>query len=140
MILQFNYEELTALKAGASGLLREGDPGGGVVLAPPERRARVEALVPMLDGDVSLESLAEVHDVQVAIETIVGWLRKEMESAVLATHAAEESAVAAYFDFAHAFTVSHRVSEMATEMSALIELMTGAPPTPDTARDIHFPD
>ena len=140
MILQFNYEELTALKAGANGLLREGEPPGGVVLAPPERRARVEALVPMLDGDVSLESLAEVHDVQVAIETIVGWLRSEMESAVLATHPAEESAVAAYFDFAHAFTVSHRVSEMATEMSALIELMTGAPPTDETARAVHFPD
>ena len=48
--------------------------------------------------------------------------------------------MAAYFDFAHAFTVQHRVSEMATEMSALIELMTGAPPTAQTARDIHFPD
>ena len=140
MILQFNYEELTALKAGANGLLREGEPEGISVLAPPEERARVEALVTRLDGDVSLESLSEVKEVQGAIDSIVTWLRQEMESNVLATHAADESAVAAYFDFAHAFTVQHRVSEMAAEMTALIELITGAPPTDRTARDIQFPD
>lgn len=140
MILQFNYEELTALKAGASGLLREGEPSGGGVLAPPEHRARVEALVSRLDGDLSLDSLAEVVEVKGAIDSIVAWLRHEMESAVLATHAADESAVTAYFDFAHAFTVAHRVGEIENEMTALIELMTGAPPTSDTSRGIHFPD
>ena len=140
MILQFNFEELTALKAGATGLLQGGEAVGISVLAPPEERARVESLVSRLDGDVSLESLAEVQEVQGAIDSIVTWLRQEMETNVRATHAADESAVAAYFDFAHAFTVRHRVSEMATEMSALIELMTGAPPTAQTARDIHFPD
>ncbi|MDZ7781034.1 MAG: hypothetical protein U5R14_14025 [Gemmatimonadota bacterium] len=140
MILQFNYEELTALKSGATGLLREDVPADGSVLAPPEKRARVEALVGMLDGDLSLDSLAEVHEVQEAVDSIVAWLRQEMESAVVATHAADESAVAAYFDFAHAFTVSHRISEMASEMTALIELMTGASPTAESARDIHFPD
>lgn len=140
MILQFNYEELIALKSGATGLLSESEPGGSAVLAPPEGRARVEALVPRLDGDLSLESLAQVQEVQVAIESIVGWLRYEMESAVVTTHAADESAVVAYFEFAHAFTVSHRLTEMATEMAALIELMTGEPPTFDSARDIHFPD
>ncbi len=140
MILQFNFEELTALKAGANGLLREGAPEGVSVLAPPEERARVESLVSRLDGDVSLESLSEVQEVRGAIDAIVAWLRQEMESNILITHAADESAVAAYFDFAHAFTVQHRVSEMAREMSALIELMTGAPPTAETARDIHFAD
>lgn len=140
MILQFNYEELTALKAGATGLLREGGTAGGGVLAPPEHRARVEALVGRLDGDVSLDSLAEVIEVRDAIQSIVAWLRQEMESSVLATHPADESAVAAYFDFAHAFTVSHRVTEMAHEMSAMIELITGAPPNTETSRDIHFPD
>jgi hypothetical protein len=140
MILQFNYEELIALKSGATGLLNESEPGGSPVLAPPEGRARVEALVGRLDGDLSLESLEAVQDVQVAVESIVVWLRHEMESAVLTTHAADESAVVAYFEFAHAFTVSHRVTEMATEMAALIELMTGEPPTPQSARDIHFPD
>lgn len=140
MILQFNYEELTALRSGATGLLREDEPVGGAVVAPPEKRARVEALVGMLDGDLALDSLAEVREVQVAVDSIVSWLRQEMESAVVATHAADESAVAAYFDFAHAFTVSHRISEMAKEMTALIELMTGAPPTPQSAREIQFPD
>lgn len=140
MILQFNYEELTALKAGANGLLREGEPGGAAVLAPPEDRVRVEAFVTRLDGDVSLESLAEVREVRAAIDSIVAWLRLEMETSVLATHAAAEGAVAAYFDFAHVFTVAHRVGEMAAEMEALIELMTGAPPTTETARLVHFPD
>lgn len=140
MILQFNYEELTALKAGADGLLREGEPDGGGVLAPPAHRARVEALVGRLEGDISLDTLAEVLDVQAAVGSIVAWLRHEMESAVIATHPADESAVAAYFDFAHAFTVSHRLAEMAHEMSALIELMTGAAPTAEVSADIRFPD
>ncbi len=140
MILQFNYEEMVALKSGATGLLSESEPEGSPVLAPPEWRARVEALVGRLDGDLSLESLQAVRDVQGAVESIVGWLRVEMESMVVTTHAADESAVVAYFEFAHAFTVSHRISEMATEMAALIELMTGAPPTAESSRDIHFPD
>lgn len=140
MILQFNYEELIALKSGATGLLSESQPAGSAVLAPPEGRARVEALVGRLDGDLSLESLEQVQEVQVAVESIVDWLRHEMESAILTTHAADESAVVAYFEFAHAFTVSHRVTEMATEMAALIELMTGEPPTTESARQIHFPD
>ena len=140
MILQFNYEELTALKAGARALLEGGEPEGSSVLAPPERRAQVEAFASMLDGDVSLASLEEVRRVEVALEAVVAWLRAEMESAVVTTHAADEIAVASYFDFAHAFTVHHRVREMAAEMTALIELMTGEPPTPETARGIHFPD
>jgi hypothetical protein len=48
--------------------------------------------------------------------------------------------VAAYFDFAHALTVSNRVQEMAGEMEALIELVTGEPPDPRAARSFRFPD
>ncbi|MEX2465467.1 MAG: hypothetical protein WD995_01070 [Gemmatimonadota bacterium] len=140
MILQFNYEELIALRSGATGLLSESELGGAPVLAPPEGRARVEALVDHLDGDMSLESLHAVREVQVAVESIVSWLRHEMESAIITTHAGDESSVVAYFEFAHAFTVSHRITEMATEMAALIELMTGEPPTADSSRNIRFPD
>jgi len=141
VILHFNYEELTALKAGAQAFLdRENEPGCGGVLAPPEDRARVEALLPRLDGDISLSTLAELRAVEAAVSAIVDCLRIEMETMVATTHAADEEAVAAYFDFAHGFTVAHRVREVAAEMEAMIELVTGASPTVHSARSFHFPD
>ena len=76
MILHFNYEELTALRAGAEAFLdREGDVGGGV-LAPPEERARVQALLPMLQGDLSLSTstLEELRAVKTAVDAVVAAL------------------------------------------------------------------
>jgi deoxycytidylate deaminase len=140
VILHFNYEELTALKAGAQAFLDRESPEHGSVLAPPESRARVEALVPRLQGDLSLSSLEELRQVKAAVDSIVRCLRVEMETTVVTTHAADEIAVAAYFDFAHGFTVSHRIGEMAAEMEALIELVTGGEATTETARTFHFPD
>lgn len=140
MILHFNYEELTALRAGAEVFLEGGETDGGGVLAPSEERDHVEALLPLLDGDVSLPTLQAVYDVQAAVGAITTMLRAEMESTVLMTHPAGERAVAAYFDFAYVFTVSHRLGEMASEMEALIELVTGEPPTVATARTFQFPD
>jgi len=140
VILRCNYEEITALAAGGRSLL-EGDAESRVrVLAPEEGRARVEALLPRLVGDLNLGSLAEVWGVTLAVDTIVEHLRAEMEAVVVATHAADESAVAAYFDFAHALSVSHRIHEMAAEMEALIELVTGEAPDAETARAFRFPE
>lgn len=141
MILHVNYEEVRALRSGARTLLGR-DPGtsSAPVLAPPESRARVEDLERRLAGDLSLGSLEEVRNVGVAVEAIVEFLRAEMEAAVLATHAAGEEAVAAYFDFAHALTVSNRLDEISAEMRALIELVTGHPPDAETARSFRFPD
>jgi len=140
VILHFNFEEVTALRAGAQVYLDREVAGGGGVLAPPEERARVEALLPRLDGDISLSTLHELRNVESAVSAIVDCLRVEMETAVVATHAADEAAVAAYFGFAHGFTVQHRLREMSSEMEALIELVTGAEPTSQTARSFHFPD
>ena len=140
MILHINYEELTALRAGAEVFLEVGETDGGGVLAPSEERDHVEALLPMLDGDVSLPTLRDVYAVQGAVAAITSMLRVEMESSVLMTHPAGERAVAAYFDFAHVFTVSHRLGQMAAEMEALIELVTGEAPTLETARTFQFPD
>lgn len=140
MILHFNYEELSALKAGAQVCLERGGPDRSTVLAPVETRARVEALLPRLHGYLSLSTLAEVREVQTAVEAIVDCLRVEMESMVVATHAADEWAVSAYFDFAHGFSVAHRLREMAGEMEALIELVTGTAATAETARTFQFPD
>ena len=140
MILHFNYEELTALRSGAKVFLGRGEIGGGAVLAPAEERVHVEALLSQLKGDVSLSTLREVRDVQAAVTAVTSMLRAEMEAMVVATHPAGEQAVAAYFDFAHVFTVAHRLEEMAAEMEALIELVTGEPPTPTSARTFLFPD
>lgn len=140
MILHFNYEELSALRAGAQTFLESEGVTSAVVLAPPESRERVEALLPRLDGDLWLSTLDELRAVQVAVGAIVECLRADMEAVVVTTHAADEGAVAAYFDFAHAFTAAHRIKEMAAEMEALIELVTGAEPTAETSRDLQFPD
>lgn len=140
MILHFSFEELTALKAGADAYLVEERTSASPVLAPSEERHRVEALLPMLVGDVAVSTLQELLGVEMAVRAIIECLRVEMESAVVATHAADEMAVGAYFDFAHALLVGHRIREMADEMSAMIEVMTGAPPTTDSARDFRFPD
>ncbi len=140
MILHFNYEELRALRSGARTLLGR-DPGSSSpVLAPTECRARVEALEPRLEGDLSLDTLEEVRHVEMAVAAIVECLRAEMEATVVATHAAGEEAVAAYFDFAHALTAAHRLEELSHEMQALIEVMTGRPVDEDTARSFRFPD
>jgi len=140
VILYCNYEELTALLAGARTYLDRDEPGGGGVLAPSEERVHVEAFVDLLEGDISLSTLAEVRDAQSGLFAIVECLRLEMEYGIVTTHPAHEGAVAAYFDFAHGFTVARRLDQMANEMSALIELVTGEPPTADTARSFQFPD
>lgn len=140
MILHCNYEELNALKTGAKAILG-GDPeGGSSVIAPPEERARVEALVPRLKGDLSLGTLADLVAVSAAVDAIVQSLRVEMEAVVVRTHAAHEGAVAAYFDFAHALSVSQRLRNMRDEMEALIEVVTGASADEETAKGFRFPD
>lgn len=139
MILHFNYEELRALRSGARTLLGR-ELGSSPVLAPPESRTRVEALEPRLEGDLSLDTLEELRQVESAVAAIVECLRVEMEATVVATHAAGEEAVSAYFDFAHALTAAHRLEELSYEMQALIEVMTGRPVDDETARTFLFPD
>lgn len=140
MILHVNYEEVRALRAGGRSLLEGESESPSYVMAPPESRAQVEALLPLLEGDLSVATLAELRGVAAAVGAIVEHLRVEMESAVLATHAADEQAVAAYFDFAHGLTVERRLWDMASEMEALIELVTGQPAGPEAVATFRFPD
>lgn len=141
MILHVNYEETQALRAGAQLFLaRAGSGHRGGVLAPTESRARVEALAPRLQGDLSVGTLEELRRVQTGVAAIVESLRVEMEAAVIATHPADELAVAAYFDFAHGLSVASRLREMAEEMEDLIELVTGEAPSLESARSFQFPD
>ena len=141
MILHFNFEEIQAIKAGARSYLGHAEaPSTSSILAPSQSRAQVEALLPRLSGDLSFSTLHELRVVQGAIRTVVGSLRVHMESMVLSTHAADEDAVSAYFDFAHGLTVSNRIAELAAEMEAMIELVTGEAPSADAARTFRFPN
>lgn len=139
MILHCNYEELGALKQGASVLLGQGRGGGSPVAAPPEGRAEVEALVPRLIGDLTIETLAEQRHVARAVAAIVARLREEMDLFIITAHPADESAVSSYFSYGHSLAVLARVTEMGQEMEALIEVVTGAPPTPEMAETFLFP-
>jgi len=140
VIVYCNFEELSALKAGAHQVLEEYVSEQGMVVAPPEERERVAALVPLLDGDFSVTTVHEQRSLLHAIAIIVEILRVEMESLVAENHPAHEVAVSAYFDFAHAFSVKTRLYEVGLEMEALVELVTGGPVTDELARDFVFPD
>ena len=140
MILHCNYEELTALRSGAGTVLSGDGAGPCAVAAPSRARERVEFLLPTLDGDPSLSTLAEQEACEDAVRTILSCLRAEMDSAVVATHPAAEPAVAAYFDYAHVRTVLGRLEEMGVHMRALIEVVTGAPADEQAALTFAFPD
>lgn len=140
MILHCTYEELSALSAGGERVLVEAGAGLSVVIAPPEVVADVEALLPRLNGDFSIATLAEQQSIARAITFIVAELKQRMDSMVLEAHAADEYAVTAYFEYAHALGVQDRVVRLGAEMHAIIELLTGSPATPDMVRNFTIPD
>lgn len=140
MILYCTYEELSALSAGGERVLAEAGSGISVVTAPPEVVADVEALLPRLSGDLSVATLAEQQKIARAVTFIVAELKQRMDSMILDTHAADEYAVGAYFEYAHALSVQDRVIRMGDEMAAMIEVLTGAPPTADMIRNFTIPD
>lgn len=140
MVLHCTYEELSALSAGGERVLSEANSGISVVTAPPEIVVEVEALLPRLTGDLSITTLAEQQRIARAITFIVAELKQRLDSQILQTHAADEYAVGAYFDYAHALTVQDRVIRMGNEMSAMIELLTGATPTAEMMHSFTIPD
>jgi hypothetical protein len=140
MILHCTFEELSALGAGGERVLAEAGSGVSVVVAPPEVIADVEALLPRLIGDLSVTTLTEQQSIARAVTFIVAELKQRLDAQILDTHPADEYAVGAYFDYAHALSVQDRVIRVGKEIAAVIELLTGAPPTPDTARNFTVPD
>ena len=140
MILHCTFEELSAVSAGAERVLAEAGSGTTVVIAPPEVIADVEALLPRLNGDLSLTTLAEQQSIARAVTYIVAELKQRMDTTILDEHAAAEYAVGAYFDYAHALTVQDRVVRLGAEMSAIIEVMTGRAPTAESTKTFEFPD
>ena len=139
MILHCTFEELSALSAGAERVLASVESQANVA-APPESVADLEALYPRLRGDITINTLAEQRRVEGALEFLLEELRQRMEQTVLTLYVGADDAVNAYFDFANVLTVRERVIGMGREMVALIELMTGEPPTEESARVITFPD
>ena len=140
MILHCNYEELQALRSGARSLLGENPESRCAVASLESRRAGVEALVPRLVGDMDFHTLGELRNTSSAIGAIVECLRAEMDALVVATHPAHEYAVAAYFDYAHAYSVLSRLRELDEQMEAMIEVVIGGRPDERVIREFVFPD
>lgn len=140
MILYCTFEELSALSAGAERVLAENGEANVVVVAPPQVVADLETLLPRLTGDVSVVTLADQRSMARAVAFIAQDCRQRMDHAVITSHAASEIAVASYFEYAHVLTLQDRLRRVGEQMTDLIELMTGAPPTDDTARTFAFPD
>jgi hypothetical protein len=140
VILHCTFEELSALNAGAVRVLADPDNAGVVVAAPPQIVADLEALTPRLTGDLSVSTLAEQRSIGRAAAYILSDLKQRMDATIVAEHPASEATVQAYFEYAHVLSFEDRVRRIGDEMAALIELMTGAPPTEETARSVAFPD
>ena len=140
MILWCNYEEMQAVRFGAEACLSSEAESDCAVAAPPAVRADLEQLLNTLEGDLGVATLQDQRNLRRALEAVVECLRSEMRSAVVHAHPAHESAVAAYFDYAHAVVVLKRVVELGEEMEALLEVLTGREATPELAASFQFPD
>lgn len=140
MILHCTFEELSALSAGAERVLSESGSAGVVVAAPAEIVADLEALAPRLIGDLSVTTLAEQRSMARAVAFVAADLKTRMDASIVTEHAASEAAVQAYFEYAHVLTLEDRLRRLGSQMSALIELMTGGPASDESARSIAFPD
>jgi hypothetical protein len=141
MILYCNFEELTAISAAAERILQQSDAGGiEPVMAPPELVADIEALTGRDIGDMSITTLGQQRSVHRAMEHLLSEARRTMDHFVLQLHAADEQAVASYFEYAHILTVLERVRLIGEQMRAVIELVTGQAPTPDDLYEFTFPD
>ena len=139
MILHCTYEELSALGAVASRVVAAAE-GNARVAAPPQALADVASLQPRLVGDLSISTLEDQRAVERAVEYLLEELRDRMNEFILMQHVGSEDSVNAYFEYAHVYTLRDRVRAVGREMVAMIELMTGAPPTLETARSVTFPD
>jgi hypothetical protein len=138
VIVTLDYEELSSLRDGAE-LALEPAPLGGAVAAPTAGQAQLES-IRSAEGDLSLTTLAEQQRVQRALERILDAARERMDVLVLAQYVGSDDAVNAYFDYARVLTVLERVRVAGRRMSAIIELVTGHPPTPASSVDVNFPD
>lgn len=141
MILNCNFEELLALSHGAEEVLAEvPDAEQGAIAAPSEALATLETLLPRLNGDISVATLEEQRRIRDAVATVHRNLHLRLDDVVVESGPASEESVGTYFDYAYVGIVLERLNSMGAEMEAMIELITGAPPTGETAATVTFPD
>lgn len=140
MILHCNYEELHALEAGAELILDPFSMGTGGVAAPMQAVTEVAMLQPRLRQSLTIVTLEDQRLVRRAIDAICTALHERMDEKVLEYHPAHEEAVALYFEYAHAFGVLRRLDVIGSEMTGMIELMTGERASDEAARKVTFPD
>jgi hypothetical protein len=138
VILRCSFEELSALNGVVERVLDAADAGG--VAAPPQVIADIEALAPRLTGDIGVDSLADQRSIQRALEFLLNDVRIRMDTLVIEQHPAAEAAVLSYFDYAHVLGLADQARKIGTQMTALIEVMTGRAPTEETAARFSFPD
>lgn len=139
MILYLTFEEISALGSSAELVLASATHGGGVS-APPQFTAELEQFSHALTGDIAIETIEEQRRMARIVDHLLAVTRSQLDQAVLEQHAAAEEAVAAYFAYAHVLTVSRRLRAIGTEMSAIVEVITGDDPDSDQARRFSFPE
>lgn len=137
MIVQLSFEEVTTLNSAAERLLSP--TAGSGVAAPPEVLAELEARLP-LDGDISLDTLAQQTRLLAAVSYVQDRLRRRMDALVVERYVGDDDAINAYFDYANVLSLQTRLEAIGLEMAAMIKVMTGAPVTPGSAESITFPD
>jgi hypothetical protein len=137
MILRVSFEEITSLNAATERLLTSRDGGG--VAAPPEVLAELEACVP-LRGDLSVLTLGQQRRLVRGLDVVLEYLKCRMDALIVELYVGADDTVNAYFDYANVLTTRARLEGLGREMVPLIELMTGASPTPETAEQVTFLD
>jgi hypothetical protein len=139
MILHCNFEELRALASAGEAVVTAAEAASpGSVQAPAEGVAKVEMLLPRLTGDFSIETLDDQRRVRHAVAVIVDDLKTRMDQKIVEFNPAHEEAVTLYFDYGHSRTVLHRLDYMGSEMSGIVDLITGG--HPELGGSITFPD
>ncbi|HEX8432173.1 MAG TPA: hypothetical protein VF625_12875 [Longimicrobium sp.] len=138
MILHCNFEELRALSSAVEMMVAEAESPETAVAAPPEGVAKAEQLVPLLTGDLTIDTLEDQRRIRETVGLIVTDLLRRMDEKVIEFSPGHEESVALYFDYAHSRTVLNRLDLMGAEMTAIIDLIAGG--TPGAAAGITFPD
>jgi hypothetical protein len=140
MILYLSFEELAALGSSAEQVLVASAASSHGIAAPPQLLAEVEQFSHRLTGDIALASLEDQRSTQHVVKHLLMLAHARMDEAVVMQHAAAETAVAAYFEYAHILSVHNRLEAMGDEMVAIIQLMTGEDPDSETGRRFSFPE
>jgi membrane protease subunit HflC len=91
-------------------------------------------------AEISIATLEDHRTLQLVVGELLDRCRAAMDEAVIMQHAAAESAVAAYFEYAHVLIVSHRLQAIGEEMAAIVQLMTGDDPDSESGRRFSFPE